>query len=423
MHDDPEIAESAVPLKVAFVSQYFYPEQFSNNEIVRYLVQVGHEVDVICCVPNYGKDGFFEGYSNKTRVSEEWHGARVHRAWTVARANSKLRLMLNYLAFPLFGSVRALQVYKGRGAPDVVFVSMPSPLLQAFVGVALKTRYGTRCVYWVQDLWPESLTLTLGVKNPVIVRMLSWFCGWLYRKADIILVQSAAFSERIERFSVSPKKIAVLPNTAPETYAPIDPDSNWEEVKVMQAGKLKFVFAGNIGESQDVEGLIDAFDLLEHETDAHFYIIGSGRNLSTVAARVRSKGLEDRITFLGRHPEERMPYFFALADALIVSLKNYEIFSLTVPYKVQCYMACGRPIIGMINGEGARIIRESGSGLVSSAGSPQELADNLRQFCAMSSAERDEMGQAARKWFEAHYSKKAVYSILEAALAGKIPPR
>lgn len=135
MHDDPEIAEAAVQLKVAFVSQYFYPEQFSDNEIVGHLVQVGHEVDVICCVPNYGQDGFFEGYWNKTRVSEEWHGARVHRAWTVARVKSKLRLMLNSLAFHLFGSVRALQVYKGRGALDVVFVSMPSPLLQAFVAL------------------------------------------------------------------------------------------------------------------------------------------------------------------------------------------------------------------------------------------------------------------------------------------------
>lgn len=419
--DKTETLKSQQSLNIAFVSQYFYPEQFSNNEIVKYLVQQGHEVDVICCVPNYGKETFFDGYSNKSRVTEEWHGARVHRAWTVARGNSKLRLMLNYLAFPVFGSLRALRAYKGRPAPHVVFVSMPSPLLQAFVGLALKARYGARCVYWVQDLWPESLTLTLGITNPLLVRPLSWICGWLYREADIILVQSEAFPARIERFGVPAAKIAVLPNTAPETYVPLDPDPAWDETKQMQQGRIKFVFAGNIGESQDVEGLVDAFGRLDRRMDAHFYIIGSGRKLDSVMARVSEKGLNDRITFLGRYPEDRMPYFFANADALIVSLKEHEIFSLTVPYKVQCYMACGRPIIALMNGEGARIIQQSGGGLVAPAGNTQELANILARFCAIGHAERASIGRSARGWFDAHYAKTDVYRRLEATLFGHIP--
>lgn len=415
---ETESMEPRQPLHVAFVSQYFYPEQFSNNEIVKYLVQKGYSVDVICCVPNYGKEAFFDGYSNGTRATEDWNGARIHRAWTVARGNSKLRLMLNYLTFPVFGSFRALRAYKGRTPPDVVFVSMPSPLFQGFVGLAIKARYGARCVYWVQDLWPDSLTLTLGITNPVIVRPLSWICGWLYRQADTILVQSAAFPRRIELFGVPAEKISVLPNTAPETYVPLDPDPIREEAKWMQAGQIKFVFAGNIGESQDVEGLIDAFSQLDDETGAHFYIIGSGRNLDSVKARVRARGLESKITFLGRHPEERMPHFFANADALIVSLKDNDIFSLTVPYKVQCYMACGRPIIAMINGEGARIIQQSGSGFVASAGRSEDLAELFARFCALNPAKRQKIGQAARSWFDTHYSKATVYRTLEAALAG-----
>ncbi|WP_336096405.1 glycosyltransferase family 4 protein [Roseovarius sp. CH_XMU1461] len=408
-------------LKIAFVSQYFYPEQFSNNEIVRHLVQQGHSVDVICCVPNYGQDKFFDGYSNKTRASEEWNGARVHRAWTVARGKGKLRLMLNYVAFPFFGSLRAFSVYRGQTPPDVVFVSMPSPLFQAFVGLVIKARYGARCVYWVQDLWPESLTLTLGLRNPLLVRPLSWICGWLYRKADTVLVQSAGFPERIERFGVSAAKIAVLPNTAPETYVPLNPDPNWDETKLMQAGRFKLVFAGNIGESQDIEGLIDAFARLDDGMDAHFYIIGSGRNLENVKARVFDKELEDRITFLGRHPEDRMPNFFANADALIVALKDKDIFSLTVPYKVQCYMACGRPIIAMLNGEGARIIQRSGGGFVTPAEDVGELEKSLKRFCALSDGERVAMGQAARRWFDIHYSKTAVFGALEVVLAGDAP--
>lgn len=413
--------DSFQPLNIAFVSQYFYPEQFSNNEIVKHLVEQGHSVDVICCVPNYGQDTFFDGYSNKTRASEEWKGARVHRAWTVARGKSKLRLMLNFISFPVFGSLRALSVYNRQTPPDVVFVSMPSPLFQAFVGLVIKARFGARCIYWVQDLWPESLTLTLGIRNPILVRPLSWICGWLYRRADTILVQSAAFPERIKRFGVPSGKIAVLPNTAPETYVPLKPNPDWAETQLMHAGQIKFVFAGNIGESQDIESLIDAFSKLDRRIGAHFYIIGSGRNLESVTARVRDKGLDNRITFLGRHPEERMPYFFANADALVVALKENEIFSLTVPYKVQCYMACGRPIIAMLNGEGARIIQSSGSGFVTPAENVEELTKSLVRFCALSDTERANIGQTARNWFEIHYSKTAVYGTLEAFLAGHSP--
>ena len=407
------------PLNIAFVSQYFYPEQFSNNEIVKHLVEQGHAVEVICCVPNYGQDTFFDGYSNKTRASEEWKGARVHRTWTVARGKSKLRLMLNFLSFPVFGSIRALSVYKRQAPPDVVFVSMPSPLFQAFVGLVIKVRFGARCVYWVQDLWPESLTLTLGLRNPILVYPLSWICGWLYRRADTILVQSAAFPERIERFGVPAGKIAVLPNTAPDTYMPLDPEPNWDETKLMQAGGLKFVFAGNVGESQDIEGVIDAFSRIESSIDAHFYIIGSGRNLESVKELVCDKGLERRITFLGRYPEERMPYFFANADALIVALKDNEIFSLTVPYKVQCYMACGRPIIGMLNGEGARIIQNSDCGFVAPAGQSEELAKVLEQFGALTPSERENFGQNAHDYFHTHYAKGSVYGMLSRALKGE----
>ncbi|GLO80067.1 hypothetical protein MACH23_34880 [Sulfitobacter pontiacus] len=210
-----------------------------------------------------------------------------------------------------------------------------------------------------------------------------------------------------------------MPNTAPETYVPLNPDPNWDATKLMRAGQFKFVFAGNIGESQDIEGLIDAFARVDVEIDAHLYIIGSGRNLENVKARIRDKSLEKKITCLGRHPEDSMPYFFANADALIVTLKDNEIFSLTVPYKVQCYMACGRPIVAMLNGEGARIIQVSGSGLVAAAGNVEKLAKTLEDFCSLAEAERVELGQAARHWFDTHYSKDAVYGTLEAVLAGK----
>lgn len=171
-------------MHIAFVTQYFYPEQFSNNSIASWLSSEGHDVDVFSCVPNYPGGTFFEGYSNRQRREEEWQGVHIHRTRTVARGESSIRLALNFLTYPIAAAFTMRRALKGQ-KPDVSFVSMPSPLTQALAGLWLRFRKGTPCVYWVQDIWPESLLVTLGLKSPLVVRPLMALCGWIYRRADL----------------------------------------------------------------------------------------------------------------------------------------------------------------------------------------------------------------------------------------------
>lgn len=403
-------------MRITLISQYFFPEQFSNNEIARWLSDRGHDVGVVCGVPNYPVGTFFEGYDNRTRREETWQGVRIHRARTVARGQGKLQLMLNYITFPLTAS-RTLRKKVGRQA-DVSFVSMPSPIFQALAGIYQKWRHGVPLVYWVQDIWPESAVYTLNLRNPLVVRLLGWLCGWIYRRADLVLVQSAAFPAMIERFGVPPERIRVFPNTAPATYEPRQPDPDSPVGRMIPPGRFRLMFAGNIGESQDFDTYIAAAERLRDAgREVAWVIIGSGRDEARVKQEIARRGLSDVFHFLGRHPEAAMPEFFAHASAMLVGLKSNPIFDLTVPYKVQCYMACGRPIVASLSGEGARIVTQSRAGGVATSQSPDELAAVIGRMFDASDTERRKMGEAGRRFFEENYAAEKVYGDLERWLA------
>jgi len=213
-------SDAAPSLSVAFVSQYFFPEQFSLNVMAEDLVLRGHQLTVLTGVPNYGRESFFEGYSNSERREEDWRGARVIRAWSVARGKSKLRLLLNYLTFPITGTWLAYRRFRQR--PDVIFVSLLSPVFQALPAIFLSWYHRAPLVYWVQDIWPESAIHTLRLRNRFAIKGLTAVCRWIFGRADLLLVQSEAFPPMVARFGVAAHRIRVLPFTAPQMYQPLD---------------------------------------------------------------------------------------------------------------------------------------------------------------------------------------------------------
>lgn len=395
-------------LTILFVSQYFHPEQFSNNAIARELVARGHEVHALPCVPNYPGGAFFEGYSHRERREEVWEGVHIHRVGTVPRGQTRWQLALNFLAYPFAAFWTAL-----RRTPkaDVAFCSLTSPLTQAVPAIWLRWLRGAPVVIWVQDLWPESVTVTLGVRNRALIRVMEWVCGWIYRRADLVLVQSRAFPPAIERFGVDPARLRFFPNTAATLYRPVAPEDAPEEGALVPQAGFRLMFAGNIGESQDFETLIAAAERLR-DRDIAWVIIGSGRGESAARALVAEKGL-DCFHFLGRHPEETMPRFFAHADAMLVSLRDEAIFRLTVPYKTTCYLACGKPIVASLTGEGARIVEEAGAGVTAPASDPEALAAAITRMIDAGAEARAEMGRRARACFEANYAPEKIYGDLE----------
>ncbi|MCK5405538.1 MAG: glycosyltransferase, partial [Desulfobulbaceae bacterium] len=223
---------------------------------------------------------------------------------------------------------------------------------------------------------------------------------------------TADFVQAVKEYGVGEEKIRYFPNTAEALYRPIGtPTLVLEGDKL--PGSFRIMFAGNIGAAQDFTTILDAAERLRNIPEIHWVILGDGRLRPWVAEQVEKRGLQSTVHLLGRHPKEKMPDFFAQADALLVTLKKEEIFALTIPSKVQAYLACGRPVIAALEGEGQRVIEEAGAGLVVEPENPEKLAEAVQTMYNIPKSDRREMGARGRDYFNDHFDRTKLFEKLE----------
>lgn len=402
---------SPLHLKILIVTQYFWPENFRINDLACALKARGHDITVVTGIPNYPGGDFFPGYGWRQRRREQWNGIDIVRCALLPRGNGGgLRLALNYLSFALSASLTA--PWRCRGRFDVVFAFEPSPITVAVPAIVFRWLKRAPLLLWVLDLWPESLTAAGAVRSPTLLALIGGLVRAIYRYCDAILVQSRGFIPRIERMGVAPDKIRYLPSWAETVYTSAPADDPRLKLPMLPSG-FRVVFAGNVGAAQDFAGILEAAEKLKAERAIHWIVLGEGRMLEWVKTRIRERGLEDCVHLLGAFPLETMPHFFRRADVMLVTLKRDPIFALTIPGKIQSYLACGRPIVAMLDGEGARIVTEAGAGLAGPAENPQALADNILALHRMTDAARASMGQSGREYYEQHFERDRLISQLE----------
>lgn len=396
-------------MKILIVTQYFWPETFRINDLALALKERGHHVEVLTGKPNYPSGKFYPAYGFFSRRNETWNGIKIHRSALIPRGKANgIMLMLNYLSFALLSCFRGLFI---KGDFDKIFVFEPSPVTVGFPALFMKWRKKAPVYFWVQDLWPQSVIAANGTGNKSVIKILDKITRWIYDKSDKILIQSEAFRKIIAEQGVNEKKIVFYPNSVEEFFK-IKP-LNQGILKTMPEG-FKVMFAGNIGEAQDFETLIEAAKIVkEINPSIRWVIVGDGRKRSFVERKISEFDLADQIKLLGSFPVEQMPDFFACADCLLVSLKKDYIFSLTIPSKIQSYLACGKPILASIDGEGARIVLEAEAGLVNEAENPGLLASTALAFAKLSDMELQTMGNNSRKYFESNFERELLVDRLE----------
>ncbi len=406
-------------MKLLVVSQYFWPENFRINDLVADMVGRGHEVTVLTGQPNYPSGRFFPGYGWVRPHTESYQGARVIRVPLVPRGGAgAIRLALNYLSFAVFGALGAW--LRLRGKFDAIFVFEVSPITVGIPAIVASRRFNAPILFWVLDLWPESLTAAGGVRSHGVLRAVDRLVKWIYRNCARVLVQSRAFVPEIARHGVPDSNILYFPSWGESLFQPLQQaDSNL--LPLLPEG-FKVLFAGNIGEAQDLPAVLKAAELLRDRTDIHWLIVGEGRMAAWAKEEALRRGLS-RVHFLGRHPLESMPHFYAAADALLLPLKREPIFALTIPGKLQSYLACARPILAMLDGEGARIVQESGAGLACPAGDAEGLASQVLKLAVMPDAERRAMGQNGRQYYETNFDRTRLFDQLETWLENAIQER
>ena len=321
--------------RILLITQYFQPENFKCNDIAFELQRRGHEVTVLTAIPNYPRGKYFDGYGLFKRRVEHIDGVKVIRGFVIPRGKGgKIGLSLNYLSYMVSSWIIALYLSL-RYKYDAVFVHQVSPVTIGVAATLVKRIQRIPMYFWVLDLWPESLTAAIGLRNRFILGFFSRMVRRFYRHSDKILISSKGFAKSICEKGDFASKIEYFPNwvdsaltTKMEVETPDVPNG------------FVAMFTGNIGASQDFGAVLGAAERLKEHKDIHFVIVGDGRAREWVEGQIAERGLNDTVHCVGSYPLAAMPATFAKADVLFAALKDEPVFALYLPrYRPICRRA------------------------------------------------------------------------------------
>ncbi len=397
-------------LNILIVTPHFYPENFRINDFAEAFTKRGHEISVLTGVPDYPEGKFYDGYGLFKKNREIYNGIKIYRAPLIPRGSgSNIRLALNYISF-IFGALFT-SLFMMKNEFNIVFVFEPSPVTVGIPAIFIKKIKKIPLCFWVLDLWPESVVSAGNLKSSFIPRILNPIVRYIYKHSDRILVSSNGFIHSIVDKGISKDKIEFFPQWAEPIFKTMK--SNKFLLTGVPEKSFKIMFAGNIGEAQDFPSIIEAARQLRHDQDIQWVVLGGGRREEWVKSKIKEYELENSFHLLGSFPLEKMPEFYANADAMLFSLKDEYIFSVTIPAKVQSYLACGKPILAMVNGEGGKVVVDAKAGLSCAAESPHELVQNILKMKAMREKDLSEMGENARKYYDDNFERNSLFDRAE----------
>lgn len=392
-------------MNILIVTQYFWPETFRVNDLAAALVDEGHQVTVLTGYPNYPGGSIFREFQDNPSAFSAFAGARIVRVPMLGRGRGRISLALNYCTFALSGVITGGWKLRGENFDIVIGIAL-SPIFSllpaAYQGYAKRAPLIT----WVFDLWPDSLVAVNAVNNKIILSMVGKFVSYIYDRSDLILAQSRSFVDSIANYTKNKNKIRYLPSWSEQE---IEVPSGRQN----KASRFVLLFAGNTGKAQDFPSILDAVSEVPRTCDFELWIAGDGSERENIANCVRERDLEDRVKLLGHRPLAEMPHLFAKADALLLTLSQDPNISLTIPGKTQSYLAAGKPILGMIDGEAHRIIVEAEAGLAVGAGDSRGLALNIQTMASLPDKHLSQMGLRGRAYYLREFSRVSAMKKLQ----------
>lgn len=400
-------------MKILIVTQYFWPENFRINDFIPELIGKGHEVSILTGKPNYPSGKFFSEFLEKPSLFSNYMGADIYRVPIVSRGSNSFQLFLNYLSFVITGTlIGAWKLRKFK--PDLIFVYEPSPVTVGIPAVTIGKLKRAPVVFWALDLWPETLQAVGGIRSRSVLWAIEKIVRFIYNNCTLILGQSKSFVKSIQSHCDYPHKVQYFPSWAEKLHASKNTSEKLFAPEIKKNDTFfNILFAGNIADAQDMPAVLKAAELLRNNKSIKWIIVGDGRRFEWLKSQVKKRKLEEHFIILGRFPLERMPSFFAHADALLVSLKKDPVFSLTIPAKLQTYLMTGIPILGMLDGEGSKIIKESNAGISSSASDSKSLAAAAIEMSLLSSKDRKQLGQNGIEYSRKEFDRSILMSKLE----------
>ncbi len=399
-------------MKIVIFTQLYHPETASITETSKLLAERGHSVTVMTGLPNAPAGKIFKGYGFFIKLREDLANVRVLRNWLIPRGKgSKIMMSLNYLSFVFFCSLGLWRL--GLKRPDVIFVNQLSPITVALPAIFYKWFTGKPLVMWIHDLWPDSVIASGALKEGKLYRTIGKLVDFIYSNCDFFFPQSIAMMEVLSTRGIPKNKMVYLPNPIDPFFKPLKRSQVIKGVEKIPTG-FKVMFAGGIGKAQDFKTILEAAAILKTDfSEIKFIIVGDGRDKNEAKSRVAKLGLLETVLFLGSHPVEMMPQFYSNADVMLVTLKDEPIYEVTVPLKVQTYMACGKPIICNVKGEASRVIEEANCGFTTEPENPKKLANAIKEAFYLKQKDLEQLGFNALHYFEKNFKREKLIQTLE----------
>ncbi|MCB9497933.1 MAG: glycosyltransferase family 4 protein [Erysipelotrichaceae bacterium] len=395
-------------MKILMICQYYYPENFVISKIAAKLVSFGHQVDVLTGQPNYGYGEIIPAYKN---IKEEViDGVNVHRVKILPRKQSRISIIKNYLSF---WKNSKKWVKKCPSEYDAVYSMSLSPVTILAAGNLYKKKHHVPHIVHCVDLWPESVLVTHAVrKHSLVYHFLYHWSKKLYSHVDEVLIGSPSFEKyfhdvlHLEDINIKyiPQPSFVEDNSSPA----FDFDKDY----------LNVLYCGNLGRVQLINLIPEAMKELK-DKKIRFHIIGMGPMSDILIKKINEYHLEESVIYYGPMPAMRASAYFQSADALYVSLEDSGFVGKTIPNKLIMSMAFAKPIIGMINGDGRKVINDADGGLICPQQSADALATTIESFKAISIDERKRLGNNNLAYYKMHFSLESVSRQIEVELMRK----
>lgn len=390
-------------MKILIISQYFYPENFRINDLALELKNRGHKITVLTGLPNYPKGEYFDGYDDKKNCDEIWNDIPIYRCKLRPRKTGSVNLIKNYLSFVIEAN-KKLKELENQDF-DLIYVFEVSPITVALPAIKFKKKKKIPIVINIQDLWPENIIAVTGITNFIVIGLVNKMVNYIYKHCDLILTASPSFVDKIRDRIKNKDKVAYWPQ-----YSIVSKTN--EDVSLYNKDFFNIVFTGNIGEAQGIDLAIEAANILKNEKIC-WHFVGEGRNRKKLEKMVKEYNIDERVIFHGFHPEKEIPKYLKDADAALLILKPNPIFEMTIPAKLQTYLACGVPILGCVSGEGKRIIEESNAGIVSDEISVEALVKACQKFIGLNSNDLNAYKDKAFQYGDDNFNKNNLILDLE----------
>jgi glycosyltransferase involved in cell wall biosynthesis len=383
-------------IKVLLITQWFEPEPtFKGQVFARELMRQGFDVEVITGFPNYPGGKLYPGYKLKWLQKEVIDGVKVTRVPLYpSHDTSAIGRIFNYISFSLSALLYGLF---GAKRPDVIYAYHP-PLTTGIAAILIRFFRRIPVVYDIQDMWPDTLMETGMITNPHALSIVGKVCDWVYHCVDHIVVLSSGFKRLLVERGVAESKIDVIYNWCDEQSL-ASPTGKLPN-NFPDQDKFRVLFAGNMGKAQGLSAVLDAAEILQKIAPTICFIfLGGGLEVEQIKQRGISKSLAN-IVFLPPVPMGEVGNMLHAADALLVHLKKSPLFSITIPSKIQAYMAVGKPILIAVDGDAAALVKNAEGGAIAKSEDAESIAAATLDLYQLSVEKRQIMGNKNKQFYK-----------------------